>query len=73
MDFLNEELFGGYTIKEVALAVLAVLVVLFILKQILGRGKKRADYLVDATCPGCGWSGKVSKFNRVCKQCNGRM
>lgn len=73
MDFLERELFGGYTIKEVALVVLAVLVGLFILKQILGRGKKKSGYLVDATCPGCGWSGKVSKYNRVCKQCNGRM
>ncbi len=68
MEFLEQELVAGFTGMQVLIAVGALLVVVAVLKKVFGGKEETATHYVSGRCP-CGWSGKVSKFNRVCPKC----
>ena len=73
MDFLDKEVFSGFTVLHVGIAVIGLIIVVVLLKLILGGKQETGSYMVVATCDKCGWSGDVSRYNKTCKQCNSRI
>ena len=70
---LNQEVFAGFTVLHIAIAVVGVIVLLIVLKLLLNKPKEMGSYMSVNTCDSCGWSGEVSRYNRVCKQCGSKM
>ena len=73
-EFLQREVYDGYTVLQVGAA---AIVLLFVVNFLLGmrrhgigsRKKTKKDKLISAKCPSCGWKGKVSRYTRECPQC----
>ena len=68
MDFLYQEAFLGYSVLQVGAAALLLVIVAVILRRLI-RSRPDDSHLVELACT-CGWSGRVSKFNRTCPKCN---
>lgn len=73
MDSLGQEVFAGLTVLHLAIAASALIVLIAIVKWLASGSKESGSYMVVATCPKCGWSGEVSKYNRICKRCSGEI
>lgn len=71
MDYLEREAFGGYTWLQVGLATLAILLLLRVVAWI--RKPRYNDPNLIAVRCGCGWRGKVGKYNPVCPKCSARL
>lgn len=70
IELLHEELFAGFTVKEVGIALIAVLVFFGLVRAVFGRRRGGADNFKEAAlCPRCGWSGEVGRYNRTCRGC----
>ncbi|HNS97320.1 MAG TPA: hypothetical protein PLJ27_15545 [Polyangiaceae bacterium] len=70
MDILNTELIAGITLLHAFLAVFVVLIA-GIAVQALRKDKLAGqDLQREATCPHCGWKGRLSKYQRKCPGCN---
>ena len=69
VDFLQSQLFAGFTVLQVGGAIVAVFVLLRALDWFRSRRKVDDANNFDGRC-GCGWKGKVSKFARKCPMCN---
>lgn len=67
-SLLNQELVAGLTGLQVLIGVAALLLAVTVLKKVFGGKEETAAHYVDGRCP-CGWSGKVSKFSRICPKC----
>lgn len=68
MEMLEQELFAGFTVMQVAIAAVALIAVGFVVKKLTGGKDESPSHYVNAQC-GCGWSGRVSKFNQSCPKC----
>ena len=73
MDFLEKEVFSGFTVLHVGIAVIGLIVLVFVLKLIFGGKQETGSYMVVVTCNNCGWSGDVSRYNKTCKQCGAKI
>ena len=72
MDLLHRELFLGVKILHLVYAG-GALVGLWLLFKLFGKKDDMGDYMLKVTCPQCGWSGTVGKYNRVCRKCNAKI
>lgn len=66
-DLLKTELFGGFTVLQVGVAVLGLVVLIWVIKALTDK-KPEPLHMVEVTCE-CGWHGRVGKYNRVCRKC----
>jgi hypothetical protein len=55
-----------------ALIALGAIVVARLLSRILGRRPAASDIHEDKRC-GCGWRGRVSKYNKKCPKCGSQL
>lgn len=61
----------GLTGKQIVVGLVALFLVGSILK-VFNKDKAHVkEHQVQKTCPGCGWSGIVSKFHKKCPKCGG--
>ncbi|MBK6689259.1 MAG: hypothetical protein IPG45_32630 [Deltaproteobacteria bacterium] len=67
MDFLNRELFAGWTVLQVGGGLLGLIVVGSILGRLRGRGEKIA--FAKKKCRGCGWEGPGGPQTKKCAKC----
>lgn len=67
MGLLEKELFGGFSVLQVGIAALGLVVVLWIVKALTAK-KVEPTHMVEVTCE-CGWHGRVGKYHRVCRKC----
>ena len=70
MDFLNQELLFGFTIREIALAAIVIWILWGGVKKFLpGQGNKAQ--LVKKKCRGCTWTGPAGEETKRCPKCRG--
>ncbi len=69
MDFLRTELWGGFTVLHLGGAVVGLFVLVAMFKALTKRDELPTG-MIEVTCE-CGWHGRVGKYNRVCRKCNG--
>lgn len=69
MALLQNELIAGVKILHLIYGGVA-LVVLIVLFKLFGKKQETDTYMLKVTCPRCGWSGNVGKYNRICRKCN---
>jgi len=68
-DYLNFEIYAGITVSHVIAAVVLILVISFVWKKL--KKKDRPDVYEKVRCKKCGWTGEVSKYHKVCRNCGG--
>lgn len=73
MEFLNEEVIGGFTAFQILAVVVLVYVALRLVRWATRRRSRGGDYMLEMTCPNCGWTGVVSKYSRQCPRCAERI
>lgn len=69
--FLNHYVFDGVKVLHIIIAIAGVILVLWIYPLIF-KPKRATDVYEDVRCLECGWTGKVSKYHRVCRKCNSK-
>ena len=71
VSILDKVIFDPVTVKH-AIFLAAVLFVIFVAAPMIFRKKtEEPDIYETVKCSECGWTGKVSKYHRSCKKCNG--
>ena len=73
MDTLNYEVFAGITVLHLGIALVVVLLVLIGLQSLRKEETPGKDIFIKARCGGCGWAGKLSKYQRKCPACGGEV
>jgi len=72
MELLGKHVLGGLTVLHLVAIIVAGLVAIRLLRWVFGHRPRGSSYMIDATCPACGWRGQVSKYARQCPACNTR-
>lgn len=74
MEILDQRLAGNFTVLQIALMVVGVVVLLSLVRW-LGRlfaSQTPGQYEARMKCRDCGWAGVVGKHHPVCRKCNGK-
>ncbi len=71
MDLINTEIAAGITVLHAIIAAIVILIAGIALQSLRKDKLPGQELLRDAQCPGCGWKGRVSKYQRKCPGCNG--
>lgn len=70
MDFLHREILLGFTVREVVIAAIVIMILWSGVKKLL-TGKPRGATLVKKKCRGCTWTGPAGQETKRCPKCRG--
>jgi hypothetical protein len=73
METINYEVFAGITVLHLTIALVVVLLLLIGLQSLRKEATPGQEIFVKASCSGCGWRGKMSKYQRKCPKCGGEI
>ncbi len=69
--FLDQIVYNGYRIRDVALGIVLAGIFIILLRKLLHaiKASKEPKYNIKIKCPKCGWEGEVGKYVRICPRC----
>ncbi len=69
--FLDQILYDGYRLRDVALGIVIAGIIIILTKKLLRAMKvsKTEEYSIKIKCRKCGWEGEVGKYARICPRC----
>lgn len=70
---MTREAFGGVTVIHITVALIVLFIVGIALQSLRKRQDDGESMMVSARCTGCGWTGKLSRYQRKCPRCNGEV
>ena len=70
MEVINTEVFAGVTVLHLLIAVTVLFIIGIVLQSFRKEKETGEALMVNVRCPGCGWTGRMSKHQRKCPQCN---